>query len=409
MGFEYCRFSPAQIDVIRDPLPCRINILEGSVRSGKTIASIIRWILYVKNETSPRARLLMVGVTKDTLKQNVVDDIVLMVGERHAKYKDGKLTLFGRTIYCKGANDVKAERKIRGMTIEGAYVDEATQIPKNVLDQAITRCSKGRGRVLMTTNPDSPYHWFYTEYCGNQEKIARGLVRVWHFTLDDNFAISDEYRRDLAANFTGLWYKRMILGLWVIAEGVIYDLFDLESHGFDDDDAPKSFDYHSMAVDYGTQNAFAALLIGRKGDESWVLNEYYYSGRDALKQKTDAQYSADLKEFIGDTALRFLIHDPSAASFAAQVKEDKLAPVYPALNDVTPGIRTVLNRLVQGKVRIHKRKCPNLIKEFGSYCWDPKAALKGEDKPLKVNDHALDALRYNEATIATLPGRPRIF
>jgi PBSX family phage terminase large subunit len=396
--FDFCDFSPKQLEAIEDPLAARITILEGSVRSGKTIASIIRWVLYVATETAANAKLLMLGVTADTLYRNVVSDLLDIVGPAGASYIDGTLTLFGRTIYCVGARDVGAEKRIRGMTVSGCYIDEVTQIPEVVVKQAITRCSKGRGRLIWTTNPDSPFHWCHTEYVANEAALSCGRVRVHHFTLDDNHALSPEYKTDLIAGFSGVWLLRMVKGLWVVADGIVYDQFSLDAHGFDDDELPL-IAKQRVALDYGTQNPFHALRIGSSGDTSWVFDELRYCGRDRQVQKTDGEYSTDLIEWLdGDTSMALIV-DPSATSFIAQLRKDGFTDITHAKNDVAPGILTVSNRINLARLRVHRTRCPELVKEFGTYAWDPKAAKRGEDVPLKTNDHGMDALRYHEFTV----------
>lgn len=417
--FEFKPFSAKALEVIEDPLDAQITCLEGSVRASKTIASIVRWGVYVKEETSPGAQLMMIGVTEDTLYRNVIRDLVAIFGEENAVYREGLLTLFGREVHCLGAIDKGAEKRVRGATLEGAYVDEATQIPIEVLRQLVLRCSAGRGRLIWTTNPDSPYHPVFTEYIGNEAKIKAGVVKVHHFTMNDNLALSEEYKANIAAGFTGLWYKRFVLGLWVIAEGVIYDAFDVSGpHGFDDADLPRrpdgslAFDAFDVSIDYGTQNAFVALLWGVKGDESWLLIEYYYSGRDEMRQLTDGEYSEAVAELVGahrnaqtgkfegGLPIRYFIVDPSAASFKAQLRKDGFKGLLDAVNDVIDGIKATMAAFKGGKLRIHRKKAPNTVRELGLYMWDKKAAEKaGEDKPMKVNDHGPDAVRYHRFTV----------
>lgn len=397
-GFDYCDFSPKQLDVLEVELP-RITILEGSVRSGKTIVSIIKWGLYVAS-CPENAKFLMIGVTADTLYRNVISDLIDIFGQENAQYVDGVLTLFGRTVYCVGARDKGAEKRIRGMTVSGCYIDEVTQIPKNVVDQAILRCSKGAGRLIWTTNPDSPFHWCYTEYVGNEAAIASGRVAVFHFVMADNYALSEEYKADVAAGFTGLWYKRMVLGLWVIAEGVIYDGFSLDVQGFDDEDEPKRFDVERVALDYGTQNPFHALRIGTLKGGSWVRDEWRYCGRDEQRQMTDGEYAEALEKWLGPGCHSLeIIVDPSATSFIAEMKKRGFRRIKHAANDVADGIRVTSQRFAGKKLRVHRKRCPYLVKELGTYAWDPKAALRGEDAPIKEHDHGPDALRYHEFTL----------
>lgn len=372
----------------------RLNIWHGAVRSGKTICSIVRWLDFVKN--GPPGDLLMVGKTERTLYRNILGPIRQIVGKKRFKYNRGmgELTLCGRLIYIAGANDERSADKIRGLTLAGAYGDELTLWPESMFAELLNRLSVGGAKLFGTTNPDGPFHWLKVKYL---DKPGLNL-RAWHFGLEDNLNLDPEYVANLKQEHVGVFHDRMIKGLWVLAEGVIYDNFDLKKHGFDDGDAPATFDRYEIAIDYGTQNAFVALLIGIKGEQAWVLREYYYSGREELKQKTDAEYSADLREWLDGIRPRKVIIDPSAASMIAQLKRDGFAGITEAANDVVPGIRTTAGRLESGKLRIHRTNCPNLVREFGVYAWDPKAAKKGEDKPLKKHDHAMDALRYHQFT-----------
>lgn len=390
-------FSPKGLDSI-DNSTARLNIWQGAVRSGKTICSIIRWLEFIK--TGPAGDLLMVGKTERTLYRNILGPIRQIVGRKHFKYNRGmgELRIFGRVIYIAGANDERSADKIRGLTLAGAYCDELTLWPSSMFKELLNRLSVAGAKLFGTTNPDGPFHWLKVEYLDKP-----GLdLRSWHFRLEDNLNLPADYVANLKKEHTGIWYDRMIKGLWVLAEGVIYDQFNLEAHGFTDEQAPADFDRLHVALDYGTQNAFAALLVGVKDGASWVLDEWYYSGRESQRQMTDGEYADALDAWLGDRAVRRVIIDPSAASFITELKR-RGVKVQPAENDVVPGIRTVAGRLAAGKLKIHKTNCPQLARELGVYSWDAKATKKGEDKPLKQNDHAPDALRYHEHTLFGKP------
>lgn len=188
-----------------------------------------------------------------------------------------------------------------------------------------------------------------------------------------------------------------------MAEGIIYDMFDPEKHVVDTEALAAEYraktgrDFWTgeryVSCDYGTQNPTAFLLWQQGADRKWYCRrEYYYSGRDRGRQKTDAEFAADLKEWLDGADVRAVILDPAAASFKAQLEKDGLK-VKKAKNDVLDGIRFVATLLLTGSVFIDL-SCVNLIKEFASYIWDAKAADRGEDKPVKEHDHALDATRY---------------
>lgn len=392
MTMQLKPFSRKQLEVIMKA-NARINILDGPVRSGKTMASIVRWIEYLKS--APPGDLLMSGKTKHTIRRNVLDDMFTLIGRDNYKFNstDGVIECFGRRIYVVGANDERAEEKIRGMTIAGWYDDETTLKPESFFKQALARMSVEGAKAFCTTNPDSPYHWLNTEYLENQELISSGILKRFRFTFDDNLALSEEYKESLKKLYSGLWYKRMILGLWVLAEGIIYDMFDDAVHVVDV--LPPMVRWY-VSVDYGTANPTVFSLMGLSRDGNWyVAREYYYDGRKSMRQKTDAEYSKDFRNWLKECGVTpsAIFIDPSAASFIAQLRLDGVKGIRQADNEVLDGIRKVASLLTQKKLFVH-RSCVNHIREFASYSWDPKAQQRGEDKPLKEHDHCMDPVRY---------------
>jgi len=185
-----------------------------------------------------------------------------------------------------------------------------------------------------------------------------------------------------------------------MAEGIIYDMFDTDKH------VQSILQFVSLLLptnryvscDYGTQNATVFLLWNKGIDSKWYcIREYYYSGRDKEKQKTDSEYADDLKKWLEGTKIKAIIVDPSAASFIAELRKRKYK-VLKANNDVIDGIRLVGTKLNTEKI-IFADSCKETIKEFASYIWDEKAIERGEDKPIKQYDHCLDAVRYFCSTI----------
>jgi len=390
--FKWGRFSQMGLSSILEST-ARINLWEGAVRSSKTICSIVRWLEYVKN--GPPGDLLMTGKTERTLKRNILDPLTEIVGARHFKYNRGigEAKLYGRRIYIAGANDERSEGKIRGMTLAGAYGDELTLWPESFFKMLLSRLSVPGAKFFGTTNPDSPYHWLKADYLDKE-----GLnLRSWHFGLEDNPNLDPAYIEDLKREYTGLWYKRFILGLWVLAEGAVYDMWDDHIHAVDI--IPERFDRCFLGVDYGTSNPTVFLLIGEHNHCLYAVDEYYWDSSKTGRQKTDEEYSGDLKKFIEGRWPQSIIIDPSAASFITQLRKDGAAGIRQADNEVLEGIRNVASFLSGKRLFVYRKKCPNLLKEFASYVWDPKAQKKGEDKPIKQNDHSLDSLRYVVQTV----------
>ncbi|RKN75013.1 PBSX family phage terminase large subunit [Paenibacillus ginsengarvi] len=415
--FEFTPFSFKQLDVICNA-NAFINILEGSVRSGKTIASIIAWINFVKD--SKHRVFLMTGSTSDTLYRNVIEDIERILGLKRAKYvksakggarlnltfpnpdypKKSKRKFIQKICYCVGAHDDRAEGRIRGMTVGGWYADEVTLYPESVVTQALNRMSLSGARAIWTTNPDSPFHHIKVNFI---DKADEKGYKVWHFELDDNLSLDELYKINIKAAYTGLWYKRMILGLWVLAQGAIYDMWT-EENTFTDGDLPPGFKRLArryIAVDYGTQNATVFLDCWDDGVTVWVLDEYYYDGRKEGKQKENSEYVDDLVKFVGsdeDEQPLYVIVDPSAAALKITMRRRGFR-IKDADNDVASGIQMTATMIAKRRFRVHKTRCPNFQKEINGYIWDGKAALRGVEQPVKKDDHCMDAGRYFVKTI----------
>lgn len=379
--------SPKQLESLTTS-DARINIWEGAVRSGKTYVSL--WRFLKELSYGPEGEYAIIARTYDSFKRNVLPQLIRMIGADIKYYKGNReLHLWGKTVHIIGADDERAEAKIRGPTFAGAYVDEATIIPESVFKMLLSRCAMGGAKIFVTTNPDSPYHWLKEEFIDNNPD-----VKSWQFTLDDNPELLEEEKDYLRRQYKGLWHKRFIEGKWVQAEGAIYDFFDPKLHVID---WPMSqADYYVVGVDYGTTNPCSFVLIGFSSHHYpniWVEAEYYFDSRKAQRQKTDSEYAADLSNFIKGRSIQAIYIDPSAASFKAELAKLGFSNVYEAENEVNDGIRFVAKYLNNGTFKIC-RSCKNLIAEFQSYVWDAKSLKTGVDKPLKENDHALDALRY---------------
>ncbi|MGW4639568.1 PBSX family phage terminase large subunit [Sphaerisporangium sp. NPDC004334] len=402
------RLSPTQERSIAQST-ARINLWSGAIRSGKTIASLLRWLMYIAK--APRGgHLAIVGKTADTISRNVFEPLMdpaltgPIANRIHHTRGAPTAKILGRRVEIISANDVRAESRLRGMTCAGAYVDEATLIPEAFWDQLLARLSVPGAQLFATTNPDAPNHWLRKRFILRANELD---MRYFHFTLDDNPALDPVYVANLKAEYTGLWYKRFILGLWVMAEGAIYDAWDPDRMIVKT--LPMMERWLGVGIDYGTTNPFAALLAGvstpdHEGQRRiYLASEYRYDSRAMRRQMTDAEYSKALLDWLdnipdsygtGTKGVRpeWTIVDPSAASFVAQLYRDGLAPTL-ADNSVLDGIRTVSNLIAADQLRVHQ-SCTGWTGEVGSYAWDDRRAEKGEDAPVKVDDHSLDGSRY---------------
>lgn len=274
------------------------------------------------------------------------------------------------------------------ITLAGVLFDEVALMPQSFVNQATSRCSVEGAKMWFNCNPDGPYHWFKVEYLDKLEE--KNAVHL-HFTMDDNLSLSDKVKERYKRMYSGIFYKRYILGLWCLAEGVIYDMFNENIHKVETE--KRMYEKYYVSIDYGTQNATVFLLWGLCKDTWYIVKEYYYSGRNSGIQKSDVQYSRDLKNFLENIIPVKIIVDPSAASFIKQLRDDGFNNISKADNDVLDGIRTVASALSLSLFKVNDC-CSNTLMEFSSYVWDAKKASKGIEEVVKENDHAMDAIRY---------------
>jgi PBSX family phage terminase large subunit len=405
----------------------RLNIWEGAVRSGKTVGTFVAWILFVR--TAPPGDLVMVGKTERTLIRNVVRPLQRILGKRRCRLNrgEGELHMLGRTIYLIGANDERAAEKIRGMTLAGGYGDELTIWPESFWEMLLSRFSVEGAQFFGTTNPDNPNHWLAEmlercvvwlrhdgtiEHFDDEDRVDLDLAR-FSFVIDDNPTLPERFIRSLKATYSGVFYKRFILGLWVLADGVIWDSWNEDHHVVGDAQLPDLSRYQ-VAIDDGTAGTFAAQLGALGADGTLVVvRELRWNAKERQRQLSDAQKSQLLREWLtgceagtwtddgaplpalDGAANPIAIHvDPSATSLIRQLELDGWRGIVGrARNDVRDGLQYVASLLTIRRLVVHE-SCHGLRKEIPGYVWDPKAAARGEDKPIKANDHHCDALRY---------------
>ncbi len=367
----------------------RINILQGAVRSGKTWISLVLWSFYAAGLPKD-APLLMAGKTLTTLKRNVLEPLKDMLGE-HFSYSLSKkeAQLFGRTVYLEGVSDARSENKIRGITLQGAYCDELTLFPEAFFSMLLSRLSRPDAKLIATTNPDSPNHWLMQNYLSRKDL---DLLQV-RFRLTDNTFLPDDYIESLKKEYTGVFYKRFILGEWAVASGLVYPMFCPEKHVKKYPVSQNAAFY--ISVDYGTLNPCSMGLWQVENGSAYRLGEFYYDGRKQNRLRTDAEYYGDLERLAGDLPIEFVILDPSAASFIAEIRRHGKFSVRKANNKVLDGIRRVSALLKASRLLFHP-DCRDIIREFGEYAWDETAK---EDKVIKESDHAMDDMRYFASTV----------
>lgn len=375
-------------------------IADGAIRSGKTVCMSLSFVMWAM-EQFDNANFALCGKTIGSLRRNVLMTLKLMLRGRGYLVEDhradnlltikrsGKQNYF----YLFGGKDERSQDLIQGITLAGAFFDEVALMPESFVNQATARCSVEGSKWWFNCNPSGPLHFFKQNWI--DQRRQKHLIYL-HFTMDDNLSLSEEIKNRYRGMYSGVFYKRYILGMWALAEGLIYPMYQEALAA--PPDGPM--DDYVLSIDYGTQNAFAAILWGKRGPVWYALREYYWSGREIGVQKTDDEYGSALDAFVADVwdgrknqvpprKIETII-DPSAASFIALLRKREWCRVRKAKNDVLDGIRNTAAAMKEGLIKIN----PNMehtVKEIEGYAWDEK---KGDDRPIKENDHACDAIRY---------------
>ena len=380
----------------------RWNLKIGAVRSGKSFVDVAFVILSRLRSVAKDSGLnVILGVSRETIERNVLepmreiytDAIVGNINARNIAY------IAGVPVYCLGAEKVSQVAKIQGSSIKYCYGDEIAKWNKEVFAMLQSRLDKPYSRFDGSCNPEYPSHWL-KEFIDKPDIDAY----IQHYTIFDNPYLPPDYVENLCKEYEGtVYYGRYIQGEWTLAEGLIYPMY---KDAIEELPLNADLSNYVLSIDYGTQNAFSCGLWGKYGDIWYRLREYYYSGRNTGVQKTDEEYAEDLDEFIKDVPfverIRTII-DPSAASFIALLKRRGKYRVMPANNDVADGIRETATAMKQGLIKVSP-DCTNLIKELQGYVWDDTAP---DDRPVKIDDHACDDMRYFVKTMKiAIPKRP---
>ena len=382
-----------------------VLICDGAVRSGKTLIMSLSFVLWAMS-TFNGQNFGMAGKTISSFKRNVWFTLKIILMGRGFKIRkvpdinDAFIISKGDTenrFYIFGGKDERSQDLVQGFTAAGFFFDEVALMPESFVNQATARCSVDGAKMWFNCNPDGPFHWFKLNWIDKLKE--KNAVRI-HFLLEDNPSLSPKIIERYKRMFSGIFYDRFILGLWVLAEGVIYSMFKKE---FVIDKVPDGVQITKrwIGVDYGQSNATVFLLCGLGSDDVlYVLNEYYHSGRTSAIQKSPSKYSKDYFKWkikCGSEGVpvnrEYTFIDPSAEGFIAQLHEDGERQIRLANNEVLRGIELISSLLDMGMIRVLSC-CKNTINEFSTYRWDPKAQEKGEDQPIKQNDHCMDALRY---------------
>ncbi len=398
----YTTFSPKQRKVLTWWMPSDKDsgkeaiICDGAVRSGKTLAMGLGFFLWAMTSFDGM-RFGVCGKTIASLRRNVLSEILPRLKALGAQWKEKRtenlvtVTFRGNRnqFYIFGGRDESSASLIQGITFAGVLLDEVALMPRSFVEQACARCSVSGSRLWFNCNPAGPEHWFYKTWIEEAEK--RNCLRL-HFTMEDNPSLTDTIRERYRRLYSGVFYRRFILGQWVQAEGRVYDFFASDMV----QPVPSGpFQKWYVSCDYGTVNPTSMGLWGRKAGIWYRVSEFYFDSRKEQRQMTDEEYAEALEQLAAGRVLSGVIVDPSAASFMEVLRRRGFF-VQKAHNDVLSGIRLTADLLKEGKLVICEG-CKDCLREMDAYVWDLSSGAK--DRVKKENDHAMDEMRYFAATV----------
>ena len=398
---SYVRFSPKQRKAMLWWMPgsgggYEAIVCDGAVRSGKTLAMGLGFFLWAQSGLHGR-RFALCGKTIGALRRNVLAELLPRLRELGAEFQErrseNKLTLrlagHSNDFYLFGGRDESAAGMIQGITLAGVLMDVGALMPRSFVEQACARCSVTGSKLWCNCNPAGPNHWFYREWI--RGAAGRNVLHL-HFTMEDNPSLSPEIRERYERLYTGIFYRRFVLGQWCQAEGRVYDFFEPEmaSQG-----PAGGFEKWYISCDYGTVNPMSMGLWGLKNGVWYRVAEYYFDSRAKTRQMTDGEYEQELRSLAGGREIREVIVDPSAASFI-QLLRQKGWRVRKANNDVLSGSRATADALKSGRIRICT-PCRDCLREMEEYVWDLRGGQRDQVK--KEHDHAMDDMRYFVSTV----------
>lgn len=403
VGFQWKPFSDKQIQLLTWWMPdvspyadYHGVIAEGSIRSGKTIAMIDSFLMWSLSNFSGQ-NFILGGKTIGALKRNVLNPMFQILTSKGIPYRyirsdDPRIEIGSNIYYIFGGDNERSQDKVQGLTAAGAYLDEVALMPRSFVDQVMGRCSVEGAKYFFNCNPGHPKHWLKTEYI---DKAEEKKFLVLHFTMDDNLALSDSTKERLKSMFSGVFYLRNIEGLWVIAEGLVYEDFKEDVHKVSKEkvaDMLQRGDFYTFigGTDWGYTSPMVGLVIGiTRNKKAYIIDEYYRT-----KQTTEnlGEWYLKKEKELGKK-LRAIFYDDAEPDRAMILKKMGLRAV-PANKELNAGLNTCMTMFRNNRLFVCET-CVNTINELMTYRYpeqdDPKAK---RDEPLDEDNHAMDSMRY---------------
>lgn len=368
---------------------------DGAIRSGKTVTmgfSFVSWAMTCFDGES----FALCGKTIASLRRNVLGVLKQQLLGRGYEVIEHRADNFwevskgdkSNEFYFFGGKDESSQDLIQGITLAGAFFDEVALMPESFVNQATARCSITGSKYWFNCNPAGPQHWFYQKWILRCKK--RRLVYL-HFTMEDNLTLDEHIKERYRNQYTGVFYNRYILGLWVKAEGLVYPMFSRDKHIVHEEIPYNPRHRYYVSIDYGTHNPFAAGLwdYDPVSHRAIMMRELYYKGGSANRVDNEAYYKM-LRELARGFKIEYIIIDPSASSMVETIQKYAEWLVVKADNDVLNGIQDVTKYINMGLLLFHE-SCKATFREFEQYSWDEDS---DEDAVIKEFDHSMDQVRY---------------
>ena len=379
----------------------RINLLVGAVRSGKTYISLILWALLIG--TYPEdGHYLMMAKTLTNLKRNCLDLLCDLIPGCEYSLARKEMSIFGRKVYLEGANDSRAESKIRGMTLTLAYVDEVTQVSYDVFTMLLSRLSEPGAKLIGTTNPDTPYHWLYTDYIARKDELDFNLYTF--NKIEENHTLTPEYIAAIKREYTGVYYDRFISGKWVSAEGLIYRIFADNNDKYIYDNINDNIAFVSVGIDYGasrSKTVFIATGFTNNFRNIYILEEHTLEGVHEPEEINNAYISFARMILTKYGNISYCMPDYGALgeililSLRNRVMREGLPTrvIKCTKGTINDRIQLTCKLFAQGRLHIHNT-CKGIIKAFNCAVWEQgKNDCRLDDGTVDVD--YLDAFEYS--------------
>ena len=384
-------------------------VCDGSVRSGKTMSMTVGFVLWsVKNFNNEN--FAFCGKTIDSLKRNVItpmqkwlEGIVKIKVNLSRNFLDISTCGHTNRYYFFGGKDESSYQLIQGITLAGVLLDEVALMPRSFVEQALARCSVTGSKLWFNCNPSNSLHWFFKEWVDDDSEITTEKNRLHlHFTMDDNFSLSDEVKQRYERMYSGVFYDRYIKGLWVAAEGVIYKEFADNPDNFIVDTIPDDIIFCTIGMDFGGNGSAHAMIctgFSKSMQKVIILDEYYRKEiispaeleKDVCRFIRRCQQKYKVYDMYCDSAEQVLIKGIKSAVMSERIPIN----IHNARKSAIIGRIRFFNSIMAQKRFFIMKHCSHLIEALQSAVWDSKSMKDVRLDNGEYNIDSLDALEYS--------------